>query len=452
MIQPERPDAHFLPGQGDFRELVQELPRRIEQPDPGFGVRSRVGEIHDLDGQVVPGDRLLVIAVNHPRRTGRRNGSAPFVQILAVDQQQRVSVDRGGLELRMLNIIVPGRDADPVGIVRQRRLPVVPKRAGIQKRPVKGGAETDVTDRDAADQHAVRTLLLQRGAAVGEPLLHLFREKSVAAEVVERFKPVQHLPEPGRIVPHGSLVHRLSDIVSVESALRQLLPQGEPLLRLLAGDVVHENHHFPVDPAGVRVIFVGSDKPAEMLEQIVVRVIQPVDAERDLERGSLRIAEETRQGRHIGSRIDHVDAETVETVGAGRIDLFPGAEKDAGIPLQIPAEQCAVVERMQHPLRRKRSLVVTVALVEAPADVVRPAHFFLPRVSAGIRRCPGQQQKKKQQTKQIHERYPPILRWGCHQMDSRKTSRGSIVNRCGSDGSGESAASSSRAAYSPNSS
>ena len=383
----------------------------------------------------------------------------------------------------MLNIIVPGRDADPVGIVRQRRLPVVPKRAGIQKRPVKGGAETDVTDRDAADQHAVRTLLLQRGAAVGEHQLDVLHAVFVHRHDGERLAAgvapghgglgggqQSHLPAAvgaavekqhfhafgtgglDRTLRHGSLVHRLSDIVSVESALRQLLPQGEPLLRLLAGDVVHENHHFPVDPAGVRVIFVGSDKPAEMLEQIVVRVIQPVDAERDLERGPLRIAEETRQGRHIGSRIDHVDAETVETVGAGRIDLFPGAEKDAGIPLQIPAEQCAVVERMQHPLRRKRSLVVTVALVEAPADVVRPAHFFLPRVSAGIRRCPGQQQKKKQQTKQIHERYPPILRWGCHQMDSRKTSRGSIVNRRGSDGSGESAASSSRAAYSPNSS
>lgn len=270
------------------------------------------------------------------------------------------------------------------------------QRSAVQIGAVERGVAADVADRDAADKNSVGPMRLERGAAIGEALLHLLRREPVAAEVVEALEAAQRVREQLRIVPQAGLVHRLDQIVRIQSPFFQLRPNRQPVVELpvrrgelLVPWIVHENHHFPVDSTGVGVVFVRCDELAEMFDQIRVVVREVVNAQRDPEGRPLRIAEKT-PNRAVGGRIDHVHTETVHPVGERRFDLLAGAVENAGIPLEVSAEQRAIPERRQHPLpRRTHRQIAAVGLVEAPGDVVRPAHLLSPGIVR--RRQYGQQ-------------------------------------------------------------
>ncbi len=146
---------------------------------------------------------------------------------------------------------------------------------------------------------------------------------------------------------------RLDQIVRIQPLFFQFRPDRQPVVDLLSRDIVHEDHHFPVDPAGVGMIFVGRDEFAEMLDQVRIVIIQTVYAQRHFERSTFRVPKKTVQAADIAVRIDDVHAEAVHPVGERRFNLLAGAEENAGIPLEVFSQQRPVSERRQHPASRR---------------------------------------------------------------------------------------------------
>ena len=124
MFQTEGRDRQRIGIQGNGGELFQNFSRGIKQADC-CGCRSRgVAEIHDFQRHVIAEHNIFVIGINHLRRTLDHRSFPPLRKIFPVDPQQVVAVDDTRFKLGTFNVIVPGGQADPVGVVRQCRFPV----------------------------------------------------------------------------------------------------------------------------------------------------------------------------------------------------------------------------------------------------------------------------------------------------------------------------------------